>query len=736
MHICYKRYGEKETYVTLSTDYDVLNMIDECEAQKFVDMYVVANEEHNPSASNNRQQSEQPHCYDDAGGYPGDTNVGDLFDSDIDIADDIIEESSDGIMEEDLHEDINEDEDDSSSEDMENFRIHTYETEKQKFFMAVGNLYDNVYMFRDALRDYAICNHFETRYIHNEKHRVTVRCAKPDCSWRLHASKVQGGPLIQVKTVKGEHTCEAANVYGNKMATSNWICNKIIDWIRLEPNLTIKAICARIKEAHHVQLHYARVWRGRELAFEKLYGNVDRSFQFFPSLYRELEEKNPRSIVFVCFKACSDGFIAGCRPYLGLDGCHLKGKYLGDLLAATAWDANYGIFPLAFAVVNIETGYTWKWFLDNIREAIGEVENLTLMSDRQKGLDAVVVEVFPRAEHRVCFKHFYENFKRKFPGKQYKKYMCGVAKAYIHSKWEDEMKLLEELSKPAREWVRAQNEKGWTRSVYGTTAKVHYYTNCGAESFNRYILEDRARPYVDLIDCIRQKMMTRMEQRRRHAQSWQGKYTPTISKYIQWVCKEAANVGVVYRSANEEAEVQGKDDRCTIRLDTRYCSCGRWQICGFPCVHAVAFILSIRRNVSDYIDDYFTIEKYRATYAASIAPLPDKKLWKDPEVGLDVFAPQRNRPRGRPRKKRIRGPNEELLPSGLMRPTKVCGQCGERGHNRRSCKEPIGESASVGAPSTSNALRSSNSKLQSSDYKLRQLRWLGVWGATAWGLKL
>ncbi|KAL6538139.1 hypothetical protein OROGR_012127 [Orobanche gracilis] len=35
---------------------------------------------------------------------------------------------------------------------------------------------------------------------------------------------------------------------------------------------------------------------------------------------------------------CKRGFLAGCRPFIGLDGCHLKTQYGGILLCAVARD--------------------------------------------------------------------------------------------------------------------------------------------------------------------------------------------------------------------------------------------------------------------------------------------------------------------------------------------------------------------------------------------------------------
>lgn len=73
----------------------------------------------------------------------------------------------------------------------------------------------------------------------------------------------------------------------------------------------------------------------------------------------------------------------GCRPIIGIDGCHLKGIYKGQVFCAIAKDGNEGIYPIAYAVVELETKETWCWFLERLISDIGS-NNLTFMSDRQK----------------------------------------------------------------------------------------------------------------------------------------------------------------------------------------------------------------------------------------------------------------------------------------------------------------------------------------------------------------
>ena len=36
--------------------------------------------------------------------------------------------------------------------------------------------------------------------------------------------------------------------------------------------------------------------------------------------------------MYVCLDACKKGFLTGCSPLIGIDGCHLKGTIGGQLL--------------------------------------------------------------------------------------------------------------------------------------------------------------------------------------------------------------------------------------------------------------------------------------------------------------------------------------------------------------------------------------------------------------------
>ena len=88
----------------------------------------------------------------------------------------------------------------------------------------------------------------------------------------------------------------------------------------------------------------------------------------------------------MCLDACKRGFLLGCRPVIFLDGCHIKTRYRGQLLAAVGVDPNNCIFPIVIVVVEVEDTPNWVWFLDTLKRDLGIIntEPWTIMSDKKR----------------------------------------------------------------------------------------------------------------------------------------------------------------------------------------------------------------------------------------------------------------------------------------------------------------------------------------------------------------
>ena len=110
-------------------------------------------------------------------------------------------------------------------------------------------------------------------------------------------------------------------------------------------------------------------------------------------LQTEMENENAKpkfKMMYIRYNAQKVGFLGGCIPFIGLDGCHLKGRFGGQLLSATAKDENDNIFPVVMAVIEQENKDNWTWFLEQFADDIGRSEelNLVFINDRQTVLSS------------------------------------------------------------------------------------------------------------------------------------------------------------------------------------------------------------------------------------------------------------------------------------------------------------------------------------------------------------
>ena len=93
------------------------------------------------------------------------------------------------------------------------------------------------------------------------------------------------------------------------------------------------------------------------------------------------------------------------RPVIAVDGTHLKGRYLGTMFVATAQDGNEQTYPIAFGYGDSENNSSWEWFLQTLKDALGHIDDLVLVSDRHASIEVGIQKVFPNATHVFCVWH-------------------------------------------------------------------------------------------------------------------------------------------------------------------------------------------------------------------------------------------------------------------------------------------------------------------------------------------
>ena len=181
----------------------------------------------------------------------------------------------------------------------------------------------------------------------------------------MMASKVGGRETFQIKTLVGRHRC--GRVFGNKNANGDWIAQVLIDKFMNVGVMTVSQIIDEIKKTYSVGITPWRIGKAKQIVMDCLVGDGQRQYSrlhdYVAKLVRvkvgifKIKINQPQSSLpprFGCFYMCLEGFKARCRPFIGVDGCHLKTTYGGQLLVAVGRDPNDQYYPLAFAAVENE----------------------------------------------------------------------------------------------------------------------------------------------------------------------------------------------------------------------------------------------------------------------------------------------------------------------------------------------------------------------------------------------
>ncbi|GJX51566.1 transposase, MuDR, MULE transposase domain protein [Tanacetum coccineum] len=121
----------------------------------------------------------------------------------------------------------------------------------------------------------------------------------------------------------------------------------------------------------NIDINYKQAWRSKNVALESILGFLEASFA---------------QLSYYChnLKLTNDGTVT-----------HIE----------TDDEDRFKKVSIAFGVVG-ETGPLWTWFLSKLKECIGEIPNLTIISDRHATILSSCVAVFPNAFHAYSIDDF------------------------------------------------------------------------------------------------------------------------------------------------------------------------------------------------------------------------------------------------------------------------------------------------------------------------------------------
>lgn len=138
------------------------------------------------------------------------------------------------------------------------------------------------------------------------------------------------------------------------------------------------------------------------------------------------------------------------------------------------------------------------------------------------GLVKAMKSTLYKAEHRMCARHIYANWRKKHRDHELQKKFWAIAKA---ANREDFMyrkaKLALETPEGAKDLIWLE-PKHWARAFFQVGSKCDSVDNNICESFNNLIIESRFYPIISMLEKIRCQMMKRIQENRTNSEKWHG----------------------------------------------------------------------------------------------------------------------------------------------------------------------------------------------------------------------
>ncbi|XP_065615701.1 uncharacterized protein LOC136061628 [Quercus suber] len=414
-----------------------------------------------------------------------------------------------------------------------------------------------------------------------------------------------------------------------------------------------------------------------------------------------------------------------------------------------ATDANNKVLPLAFAVVDKESGPSWRWFLECLKNALGDViadKDICIISDRHKGIQNAIAN-WPRDDdgrvrvvHRYCLRHVASNFNTHFQDATLKSLVLQAGYATQEAKFELYMQPIKEAEIEAlRKKQRTERQESepdssimpytylmkedlqmWTQ-LYDGGYRYGAMTTNVSECFNGVSKGARGLPIAAMVEFTHSKLVAYFHDRHKEithdlsiAKVWSKYVLEIYKKNLQ---KSISHQIAAYNNQNSIYQVitayninssGGGHHSHEVNLIARTCHCGKWQNRKIPCSHAIKALQHLGQDATTYIDPCYSLENAIRTYSHPfVVPLSDT-LWRDMDGPKWVPDPNLLRGKGRPVASRIRNEMDGVRREpGTRRPNsdlreiqqkQSCGLCHQHGHNRRRCPLSRGASTSDNDP--------------------------------------
>ncbi|KAK2635375.1 hypothetical protein Ddye_030167 [Dipteronia dyeriana] len=280
------------------------------------------------------------------------------------------------------------------------------------------------------------------------------------------------------------------------------------------------------------------------------------------------------------------GFRRCMHQVIAVDGTHLKGRFGGKIFVTTAQDGNEQMYPIAFGYGGSENNFSWEWFLDCLKGALGHIDDLVFISNWHASIEARIFKVFPDATHTICCWQFFENIKKRFHRKDVATIMDKITRSYTELKYNHHMEELRNMYQKVLNYLIEASPHKWSR-VHYSERRYRVVTTNVAKCINSSLRFARPLPMLTLTEFIRNMLQRWFHDRHHTAQPMHHQLTDALHLMIVKRIDKCSNMTINPVDWNIfSVKRSGKQWAVDLALNT--CTCNKFQMDMFPSSHALA----------------------------------------------------------------------------------------------------------------------------------------------------
>jgi hypothetical protein len=530
--------------------------------------------------------------------------------------------------------------------------------------------------------------HFQL--VESDKRRYYVKCADDTCPFKLHFNFRKNN--FKAPNIKIPHTCHQQRSHPpsvsfllNDEDVKSWF-----DIVKRDATVKdLKNVLSRkgITPEQHIMKKCIQKLKSNYFVDDK------EQFKYLDSYVESMIlkghfavlEKNGENFLRLCIL-----YLEGIQSFgyyyergMQLDATFIKNACGGTLMVSGFKDGNNNIKIIGIAVVSTENEENWTWFLQNVKDKIGQQPSW-IISDRDRGLQNAV-QIF-NVFHAFCFRHVLENFHLRFKNKCLKEKAWGLAKAKTTIEFNRIAEWMNGINPEAMAWIEeiglerlaiAFSPPGICR--YGTV------TSNNVESINSRLRCIRKLPIMEMLINIEEMVALDRFSAARNSVSWNGQLTKYGETVLRKHVKSSETFTCFQLSENIFRITCPGPLQSTNQVDIENggsCTCGGFKTYKFPCEHMIYVFRQNDINVSDFVCDTWKKDTYCEANRRQ-GQMGQVTLLENLEK-RNTLPPAVQRRRGRPRQRRYQSQAIDRIPQRRIRQNR-CRHCREIGHDRRNC---------------------------------------------------